>query len=345
MKHNHHFNVITRRLSVLPRARQSYYHHSQCLLSTQTHQSVLTDDQKESLNRDGYLWLKNYVPKEVAQHLKDRITYLLDNFDPESTTSIFKTHRNEAQHKDLYFLQSGDKIRYFWEEGAFDDSGNFTAQNKQSAINKIGHALHTLDPIFHSYVWGYLPQLWYDIGMKEPVPLQGMYICKQPGIGGEVGVHQDGSFLWTEPVQSCYGFWLCIDDAYVDNGCIWVVPGSHKDGKLRNRFKRTDDDDERTELIPLIEDGVLSREGGIPVEAKRGDLLIFPGDLVHWSGPNHSDRSRHAMMLHGFDAQYTWPKNNWLQYEEGNDAFPRFTMHDVERQMKVRQKVLNGSDV
>eukprot|EP01083_Nonionella_stella_P043466 117222_1 len=345
MKHHRHFTTITRQISTFH--RQSYYHHSQYLVSTQTHQSVLTNDQKQSLKRDGYLWLKNYVPQDVAQHLKDRITHLLDHFDPDSTASIFKSHRTEVQHKDLYFLQSGDKIRYFWEEGAFDDSGNFTAQNKQSAINKIGHALHTLDPIFHSYVWGYLPQITYDIGMVQPLPVQSMYICKQPGIGGEIDVHQDSTFLWTEPVQSCHGLWLAIDDASADNGCIWVVPGSHKDKSigLRNRFQRTDDDHERTELIPLIEDGALPKEGSIPVETKRGDLLILHGEVAHWSGPNHSDRSRHALMIHCVDGQYTWPKNNWLQYEDGNDAFPKFTTRDVEQQMNVRQKVINGSDV
>eukprot|EP00484_Ammonia_sp_Unknown_P030853 CAMPEP_0197053672 /NCGR_PEP_ID=MMETSP1384-20130603/27882_1 /TAXON_ID=29189 /ORGANISM="Ammonia sp." /LENGTH=353 /DNA_ID=CAMNT_0042486607 /DNA_START=91 /DNA_END=1152 /DNA_ORIENTATION=+ len=303
--------------------------------------SVLNEQQKEFLTENGYLWLKQFVPNTVARNVKKRVLELLTEFDPQSTKSIFRTHRTEVQHKDLYFLESGDKIRYFWEEHAFDADGNLT-RHAHLAINKIGHALHTLDPVIHSYVYGYLPQLTFDIGMKQPIPVQSMYICKQPGIGGEVGVHQDSTFLLTEPVKSVHGLWLCIDDTDTSNGCIWLVPGSHKDAAigLRNRFRRTQQDYEQTELVPLIEDGALSKEGGIAVEAKCGDLLVLHGELVHWSDANLSDQSRHALMIHCVDGQYSWPKDNWLQYEKGTEAFPRFTLDDVNLQQQTRQKVV-----
>ena len=198
--------------------------------------------------------------------------------------------------------------------------------------------------IIFSYVYGYLPQLTYDIGMVEPIPIQSMYICKQPGIGGEVGVHQDSTFLLTEPEKSVHGLWLCIDDTNLQNGCIWLIPKSHCDPNvgLRNRFKRTDKDYERTELIPLINDGQLSKEGGISIEAKCGDLLVIDGELVHWSDANLSKESRHALMIHCIDGQYKWPKDNWLQYEDGPSSFPRFTKNDVDNQENVRQKVIHG---
>ena len=180
--------------------------------------------------------------------------------------------------------------------------------------------------------------------MQRPVPIQSMYICKQPGIGGEVGVHQDSTFLLTEPVPSVHGLWLCIDDTDTQNGCIWLIPKSHNNPQigLRNRFRRTKDDHERTELVSLIEDGSLHKDGGIAIEAKCGDLLVIHGELVHWSDANLSQESRHALMIHCVDGQYKWAKDNWLQYEEGNDAFPKFTMHDVNQQNETRQKIING---
>ena len=61
--------------------------------------------------------------------------------------------------------------------------------------------------------------------------VQSMYIFKQPGIGGKVGAHQDGTFLYTKP-QSVVGMWYALEDCSKTNGCLWAVPGSHK-GKER----------------------------------------------------------------------------------------------------------------
>ncbi len=63
-----------------------------------------------------------------------------------------------------------------------------------------------------------------------------MYIFKQPLIGGEVGCHQDATFLYTDPM-TVTGFWFAIEDATLDNGCLWAAPGGHR-GPLRQVFKR-----------------------------------------------------------------------------------------------------------
>ena len=55
--------------------------------------------------------------------------------------------------------------------------------------------------------------------------------------GGEVTPHQDGTFLYNEPLR-LFGFWFPIDDATLENGCLWYVPGSHQEPVTR-RFLRT----------------------------------------------------------------------------------------------------------
>ncbi len=66
-----------------------------------------------------------------------------------------------------------------------------------------------------------------------------MYIFKQPGIGGEVRWHQDATFFDSDPV-TVTTFWFALEDATVDNGCLWADPGGHR-GPLRERFLRDGD--------------------------------------------------------------------------------------------------------
>ena len=83
--------------------------------------------------------------------------------------------------------------------------------------------MHDLDPVFEAF--SYTPQLAavaHDIGLADPLALQSMYIFKQPHIGGEVGCHQDAPFLYTDPI-TVTGFWFAIEDATLDNGCLWAA--------------------------------------------------------------------------------------------------------------------------
>ena len=70
-----------------------------------------------------------------------------------------------------------------------------------------------------------LSQVAADIGMTDALALQSMYIFKQPGIGGEVSCHQDGTFLYTDPL-TVTGFWFAVEDATIDNGCLWALPAA-----------------------------------------------------------------------------------------------------------------------
>ncbi len=270
-------------------------------------ESILTSQQLADYERDGFLVLNNFVSAADCDALRERAEELVRSFDAQGVVSIFSTHE-QTRTSDDYFLTSGDRIRFFFEEDAFDEHGDLR-QSKERSINKIGHALHDLDTLFDSFSRGpELAQLVADLCVKEPLLIQSMYIFKQPEIGGEVTCHQDSTFLYTEP-QSVTGLWFALEDATMENGCLWAIRGGHKDG-LKSRFVRAEGGGTRFEVL---DETPWSLDNLVPLEVEKGTLIVLDGCLPHLSRANLSPRSRHAYTLHVIDGQCLYPAENWLQ--------------------------------
>jgi len=256
--------------------------------------------------RDGFAILEGFVAPAVCDELIQRAGELVRGFRPE-TVSIFST-REQPRTADDYFLGSGDKIRFFFEEEAFSADGVLRRPIEQS-INKIGHALHDLDPVFARFSRDpRLAELTARLGLERPLLLQSMYIFKQPLIGGEVTAHQDHTFLWTDP-PSATGLWFALEDATVDNGCLWARPGGHCEPP-RKRFRREPGGGTGFETFDARE---LPLDGMLPLEAAKGSCIVLHGLLPHRSGANRSSRSRQAYSVHVIDAGAHYPTDNWLQ--------------------------------
>ncbi|XP_064027073.1 phytanoyl-CoA dioxygenase domain-containing protein 1 isoform X3 [Pogoniulus pusillus] len=203
--------------------------------------AVVTQHQIQKFYEDGFLVLEHFFTAEECDSMRSQIQRIVEEMEvPPHCRTQFSTREDEqlqAQGSSDYFLTSGDKIRFFFEKGVLDEKGNFLVP-KERSISKIGHALHAHDPVFKQITHSpKVQELGRKLGLERPVVVQSMYIFKQPGIGGEVTPHQDATFLHTEPLGRVLGFWIALEDARLENGCLWFIPGSHTAGVSRRMVR------------------------------------------------------------------------------------------------------------
>lgn len=267
----------------------------------------------------GFLVIPGFKPASDIASLRARALDIVDAFNPGEQRPVFTTEEQQ-RHVDDYFLDSGNQVRCFFEEEAFDDQGRLRV-DKALAINKIGHAMHDLDPVFSAFSKGdALRGVAAALGLTRPQVWQSMFIFKQPGIGGEVRWHQDASFFETDPI-TVTTFWFALEDATLANGCLWAEPGGHRGprGLLRERFVREGRKAwmEPVSASPWPATASNGNENeAVPLEVEAGSLIVFHGLLPHYSAANRSARSRHAYTLHATDAASRYSPRNWLQRDE-----------------------------
>lgn len=272
--------------------------------------NLISNQQRAQYDDQGFMVLKRFVAEAECDRLRARAAEMVREFDPAEVVSIFSTNEQNRLTDD-YFLNSGDKIRFFFEENAFQPDGTLK-YDKEKSINKIGHALHDLDPVFNRFSRSpELKAIAEAIGHEHSYLLQSMYIFKQPNIGGEVTCHQDSTFLYTEPIDIA-GLWFALEDATLANGCLWAIPGGHRQG-LKSRWRLAEDGRMGFETFDATP---WPTEKLVPLEVPKGSLILLHGLLPHCSFENKSPSSRHAYTLHLIGANAHYPADNWLQRSE-----------------------------
>lgn len=253
--------------------------------------------------------LESAIGSDALKQIRDSADRIVQSFDIEQHRSVFST-KDRDRNRDQYFMDSSESVHCFLEEEALDENGELLFPRSQ-AINKIGHALHDLEPAFRHFCRHPLfSKALTQLGYERPQLWQTMYIFKQPRIGGEVRWHQDASYLHSlsTPVV---GFWVAVEDATLENGCLWVQPEGHR-SPLRELYQ-VDPDTRKGELRKVDDTPWPTENAGLPVELEAGGVIIFSDRMPHYSSANRSSRSRQAFTMHFSEHDADWSPLNWLQ--------------------------------
>lgn len=272
---------------------------------------------------DGVIYLKDFLQPETRQGILKE----MDQAQRMAEASLQRDWNNEkivfysknAVKSDEpqsdystqpYFQASRDRAHVFYEK-----------IDEIDAVNRIGHGMHLLPecPLIQTMTYSndVLSAALKIAGFIRPICHLSVYIPKFPNtVGSEVNPHQESTFANTEPA-SVVVLWVALEDALIENACMWGIPGSNK---WPLQFISRVDHVNKTRHFERINQDVrfpdfrTERSAFTPLEVMAGDAILFHGNFVHCSPANDSTRSRKALSLQFIETHnVVYAKSNWLQ--------------------------------
>jgi phytanoyl-CoA hydroxylase len=226
-------------------------------------------EQRELYRSRGYVVIKGLIPNDQLRELSEKADRILDGELRPSLPWRDKLPEQfgvswEPAMEAREDLERRARIRFVFGMARHDSF--FREFNRSSAL------------------CGIMASLFESSGVKNLFGDQ--LFCKPPNGGVQAAMHQDTAF-WPQTTPTTMNLWVAIDPATKENGCLHVIPGSHRHGVLPHR-----DDPVQSHII---DDSQVDMSQLVAIEMDPGDALFMDSGLVHRSYDNHSQRSRRAI--------------------------------------------------
>lgn len=252
---------------------------------------ILTSEEIEHYQQNGYLYYDQLLGEDEIDALVDRVRHLAD-------------HPVEGVG-----MQVEPRVA----------RGEVTVESKFDALRKVDKLVEH-DDLFgqlarHPKI---LPRI-QDILGPDIRMFRDAILMKPARHGSAKPYHQDSAYWDIQPMDLC-SIWMALDEATIENGCMGVIPGSHKMGLVEH--KQLEDFQ--------IEDDKIDRSKEVHVPLKKGGILFFHSLLFHGTSPNNSDRPRKAMVVSYMRANST--------YTGDPNTMPNYPLLSGQGELQIAEK-------
>jgi phytanoyl-CoA hydroxylase len=248
----------------------------------------LTDDLIRQFQSDGYLAFSNVLSGEEVEAARCALQDITRSMvlDPESDYTPPEAGAGGNQGGARFGRRGGPCSMHL--EKGFDPAGK-TPEEIELRVRKywgFSGESETFKRILRP--GGRLRSVVDALLGADPILFQEMALVKPPFIGSEKPWHQDNAYFSVAPLDAILGVWIALDDAGLENGCMHVIPGAHREGAVRHHHGFD------CEIDPTL----LPVERAVPVPVPAGEAMFFYGMLPHETPPNRSPERRRALQFH-----------------------------------------------
>lgn len=225
----------------------------------------LTDSEVHFYQEHGYLPLPGFVATEAVDQLREEV------WDALEANGVPRGSLDRAS-------STADKLR---------QCSQYLAGSALDQLINGEHTLAVASRLIGGQAIRYLP----------------FTAVKAGGGGGTFHLHQDNNYTRHDPAVGSMNIWVALGDMSPDNGCLQIVPDSHR-GQLDSHDSDDGDSHQQVDVDPAT---------ALPMRMRAGDAVAFTRWTVHGSGPNHTDQPRM-----GYALQYHRDDVSWLDRETGD---------------------------
>ncbi|MBI3831485.1 MAG: phytanoyl-CoA dioxygenase family protein [Planctomycetes bacterium] len=253
--------------------------------------AALNAEHRARFERDGCLPFDGFLSSSETEALKSAMSAMLRNLVAEARTGKTPVVQSDwagmKNYSGLKIERTGDKHGVLFEPSANFDLAKATHEELEGCVRKFSFPSRGSAAFKHLAEHPHLLALLGALVGPAPILNGDMALCKPPFIGSAKPWHQDSAYFDYEPYDAGVDVWIALDDATVENGCMYVLPGAHKHGPKKH--VHLDD--------CTIAAGRLDYSSAVPIEMRAGGVLLFSVMLPHYTPPNRSSLRRRSAQL------------------------------------------------